>query len=75
MSTRELTKDIQIKGVSFRVYYTIENNEAVFNRMYKLPMLKLLKENKDGDFVINIHDGTSQILVLRKTILEKIKED
>lgn len=75
MSTRELTKDIQIKGVSFRVYYTLENNKIIFNRMYKLPMLKLLKENKDGDFVINIHDGTSQILVLKKTILEKIQED
>ncbi|MGL5634707.1 MAG: hypothetical protein ACRCX8_07870 [Sarcina sp.] len=75
MSTRELTKDIQIKGVSFRVYYRLENNEVVFDKMYKLPMLKLLKENKDGDYVINVHDGTSQILVRKTTILEKIKED
>ncbi|MGL4740983.1 MAG: hypothetical protein ACRC41_09265 [Sarcina sp.] len=73
MMQQEHLLDFNIKGVNLRAAFVIDKDEVNLLHLYELPNLKLLNANREGDYVLHIHDRTSMVHVLKSSVLDKIQ--
>lgn len=73
MLKNEQSLDLKIKGISLRAYFIIQNDKIILNKLFKLPILKNLVPNNEGNYVIiDIHNNTNMILIRKTTIINEI---
>ncbi|MGL5616658.1 MAG: hypothetical protein ACRDD2_10600 [Sarcina sp.] len=76
MAVNEQSLDLKLKGIGLRAYFTVQNEEVTLTRLIKLPMLKELVSNNEGNYVIiDIHDNKTMIMIRRVTIIDEIKKN
>lgn len=76
MALNEQSLDLKLKGIGLRAYFTVQNDEVTLTRLIKLPMLKELVSNNEGNYVIiDIHDNKTMIMIRRVTIIDEIKRN